>query len=142
MRKQSTDAGKKGELSNRMADLEARRGIIEEVDESLGESEVSRLSEFQYYMNDEYVENLKDYNSRRRKMLPTWQVPIPEEAVPNEQNEVEVANQFKENRCTGNLEISLFWEEKIIILIRVMQLYSVFFLYYYEHWPSKTRAYL
>lgn len=92
MRKQSTDAGKKGELSHRMANLEARGGIIAEVDESLGESEVSRLSEFQYYMNDEYVENLKDYNSRRRKMLPTWQVPIPEEAVPNEQNEVEVAN--------------------------------------------------
>jgi hypothetical protein len=67
-----------------MTNLEARRGVIEEVDESLGESEVSRLSEFQYYMNDEYVENLKDYNSRRRKMLPAWQVPIPEEVVPNE----------------------------------------------------------
>ena len=84
MHKQATDSGKKGELSNRMTNLEARRGVIEEVDESLGESEVSRLSEFQYYMNDEYVENLKDYNSRRRKMLPAWQVPIPEEVVPNE----------------------------------------------------------
>ena len=64
--------------------LDRLRDVIEEVDESLGESEVSRLSEFQYYMNDEYVENLKDYNSRRRKMLPAWQVPIPEEVVPNE----------------------------------------------------------
>ena len=47
-----------------------------------------------------------------------------------------------ENRCTGNLEISLFWEEKIVIIIRVLQLYSTFFLYYYENWPSKTRLLL
>ena len=77
-------------------------------------------------------------------MLNEWEVPIPDEddGGLNEKDEIEMANAMKEDKCTGNLEISLFWEEKIIILIRVLQLYSVFFLYYYEYWPSKTRLYL
>lgn len=77
-------------------------------------------------------------------MLKAFQLPIVEnEEDPfNIHKEIEKANTLLENRCTGNLEISLFWEEKIVIIIRVLQLYSTFFLYYYENWPSKTRLLL
>ena len=91
-------------------------------------------------MNGFQINNLAEYNYRRRQMLPHWEIPIPPEGEElNEEEAVEQANTLVENRCTGNLEISLFWEEKIIILVRVLQLYSVFYLYYYEYWPSKTR---
>lgn len=91
-------------------------------------------------MNGYKIENLAQYNYRRRQMLPMWEIPAPpEEEELKEEDEIEKANMLSENRCTGNLEISLFWEEKIVILVRVLQLYSVFFLWYYESWPSKTR---
>jgi hypothetical protein len=61
--------------------------------------------------------------------------------VLNEQQAIIQANALKLTPCTGNLEISLFWEEKILILIRVFQLYATFFVYYYESWPSKTREF-
>lgn len=101
-------------------------------------------SHFRYFMDGEPVLNLKDYNEKRRGYLPEWHVPIPEEDSEddNENEAVEEANRLKANPCTGNLEISLFWEEKILILVRVLQLYSVFFIYYFEYWPSKTRTYL
>lgn len=50
-----------------------------------------------------------------------------------------MANKLNVN-CFGNLEISLFWEEKLAIMIRVAQLYTVLFLFYYEQWPSNTRT--
>ena len=49
-----------------------------------------------------------------------------------------MANKLELN-CFGNLEISLFWEEKLIIIVRALQLYSVLFFFYFESWPSKTR---
>ena len=52
-----------------------------------------------------------------------------------------MANKLKLN-CFGNLEISLFWEEKILLMIRIAQLYTVIFFFYYEQWPSNTRFYL
>lgn len=52
-----------------------------------------------------------------------------------------MANKLSLN-CFGNLEISLFWEEKLAILVRTAQLYSVLFFFYYEQWPSNTRKYL
>jgi hypothetical protein len=92
-------------------------------------------------MHGDAVLNLKDYNDKRRGYLNEWHVPIEEdEDDKDDENEaVEEANRLKANPCTGNLEISLFWEEKILIIVRVLQLYSVFFIYYFEHWPSKTR---
>ena len=92
-------------------------------------------------MHGDVVLNLKDYNEKRRGYLHEWHVPIEEDENDNDdENEaVEEANRLKANPCTGNLEISLFWEEKILIIVRVLQLYSVFFIYYFEHWPSKTR---
>ena len=92
-------------------------------------------------MHGDAVLNLKDYNEKRCAYLHEWHVPIEEDEDDNDdENEaVEEANRLKANPCTGNLEISLFWEEKILIIVRVLQLYSVFFIYYFEHWPSKTR---
>ena len=52
-----------------------------------------------------------------------------------------MANKLNLN-CFGNLEISLFWEEKLCIIVRTLQLYSVLFFFYFESWPSNTRKYL
>ena len=52
-----------------------------------------------------------------------------------------MANKLNLN-CFGNLEISLFWEEKLVIIVRTLQLYSVLFIFYFEQWPSNTRKYL
>jgi len=51
------------------------------------------------------------------------------------------ANRLRLN-CLGNLEVSLFWEEKFAVLIRIAQLYTTLFVFYYEQWPSNTRKYL
>lgn len=53
---------------------------------------------------------------------------------------IDVAISLEEN-CCKNLRISLFWEEKIILLIKVLQLYSFLFLIAFEYWPSTTRKY-
>lgn len=47
---------------------------------------------------------------------------------------------IEENCCTGNVNVSLFWEEKFMIIIRVIQLYTFFFLCYYEFWPQSARS--
>ena len=57
------------------------------------------------------------------------------------EEEVSKATTLAESSCTHNLEISLFWEEKILLLIRVMQLYACFFLFYYEYYPSYARKF-
>ena len=44
-----------------------------------------------------------------------------------------------EVNCMGNLEISLYWEEKIVLFFRILQLYGFLFLVYYEQWPTRTR---
>ena len=49
---------------------------------------------------------------------------------------------MKTHFLTGNLTISLFWEDIFQIMVRVMQLYSFFFMVYYEFWPSVVRMYL
>ena len=54
---------------------------------------------------------------------------------------VQQAMKLKTN-CFGNLEISLFWEEKLAILLRTAQLYTVLLFFYYEQWPSNTRKYM
>ena len=59
----------------------------------------------------------------------------------NFDQQVLMANKLNLN-CFGNLEISLFWEEKFVVLIRILQLYSCLFFFYYEQWPSNARKYL
>ena len=54
-----------------------------------------------------------------------------------EKIEVDIENpdahlyQVQENRM-GNLDISLFWEEKIILMIRYLQFYGYYLLIFYE----------
>ena len=38
--------------------------------------------------------------------------------------------------------VSLFWMEKVVMLIRVYQLYALFFLFYYEFFPESARKHL
>ena len=46
-----------------------------------------------------------------------------------------------ETHClTGNVNISLFWEEKWYIVMRVLQLYGFLFFTYYEYWPTLSRT--
>lgn len=42
---------------------------------------------------------------------------------------------FKVN-CFGNFGISLFWEEKIILFIRYVQLLSLVYIAFIEYWPE------
>lgn len=44
------------------------------------------------------------------------------------------------NWLTGNLSISLFWEDIFHLLIRINQLYAMLFLAYYESWPTRYRS--
>ena len=37
--------------------------------------------------------------------------------------------------CQGNLEISLFWEEKIIIIIKFAQIYGYLLQQFFEKYP-------
>lgn len=37
----------------------------------------------------------------------------------------------------GNLEVSLFWEEKIILMIKFLQMYGFVLSVYYETYPFK-----
>lgn len=57
------------------------------------------------------------------------------------EEEVSKATTLQESACTKNLEISLFWEEKALLLIRVLQLFACFFLFYYEYYPSYARKF-
>ena len=41
-----------------------------------------------------------------------------------------------ENRF-GNVWVSLFWEEKIILMLRYCQFYGFLLLCFYETWPDK-----
>ena len=48
----------------------------------------------------------------------------------------------KKVNCFGNFGVSLFWEEKIILLIRFLQLYSMVYIAFYEYWPYNYYTYL
>lgn len=65
--------------------------------------------------------NLKAYNRDRKQRLNEFDfttVPVEEEEDDDFDKQVMSANKLKLN-CFGNLEISLFWEEKFALLIRV-----------------------
>ena len=64
-----------------------------------------------------------------------------EEEDESEDAAIRNANKLTENACNRDLVISLFWEEKIVLIVRVLQLYSLLFFLYYEYWPSVTRTY-
>jgi hypothetical protein len=39
--------------------------------------------------------------------------------------------------CIGNIEISMMWDEKIVMMIRYLQFYGFFLLLFYETWPER-----
>lgn len=65
---------------------------------------------------------MREYNNNRKQLLNTFVIPFKDKGEEefNIINEIEKANTLLENKCTGNLEISLFWEEKIVIIVRVL----------------------
>ena len=88
--------------------------------------------------------NLLAYNKDRKRKLNEFDFTMDrgdDEEDDDFDKQVMMANKLNLN-CFGNLEISLFWEEKLAILVRTAQLYSVLFFFYYEQWPSNTRKYL
>ena len=131
---------KKGKLLGDISDSRPSAIIESEVNhEKSSGIDDSQVEDFKYFINGQQINNLAEYNKKRREMLPLWEVPIPdEEQELNVEDEIEKANTVRVN-CFKNIEISLFWEEKIVIIIRVLQLYALFYIYYFESWPSKTR---
>jgi hypothetical protein len=58
------------------------------------------------------------------------------------QKEIMEANKLHERCCNKDLVISLYWEEKVVTIIKILQLYGLIFFFYYEMWPGNTRMYL
>jgi hypothetical protein len=89
--------------------------------------------------------NLLNYNSERKGKLNEfdYSMDITKDEDDFDLNEaVTLATQIKTNRCNGDLVISLFWEEKFVIIVRYLQLYGLIFFFYYENWPANTRLWL
>lgn len=42
---------------------------------------------------------------------------------------------YKKWNCFGNFNVSLFWEEKLMILIRTLQLFGLLYVAFIEQWP-------
>lgn len=86
--------------------------------------------------------NLRRYNKRRHELL--IRIPEPPKAFDEKeialQQRITDAMRIDTNCFTGNINVSLFWEEKYLIIMRVIQLYSFFFLTYYEFWPASARS--
>ena len=88
--------------------------------------------------------NLLAYNKDRKNRLNEFDFTIQRSETEEDddfEQQVMMANKLNLN-CFGNLEISLFWEEKLVIIVRTLQLYSVLFFFYFESWPSNTRKYM
>ena len=64
-----------------------------------------------------------------------------DESLENEAIEVDVENpslvlhDMAENYF-GNLEVSLMWEEKVVLLIRFLQFYAFLLLLFFDTWPD------
>ena len=89
--------------------------------------------------------NLLNYNSERKDKLNEFDYTQDEIKLEEETDldkKVADANNLRTHPCTGNLEISLFWEEKIAIIFRFAQLYGIIFFFYYEMWPANTRLWM
>ena len=78
--------------------------------------------------------SLKQYNKDRKARLAKFDLNYQKEEEEEEETmdtKVSMANKLQLN-CFGNLEVSLFWEEKFAVLMRIAQLYTVLFVFYYE----------
>ena len=76
-------------MKKRAADAKKNEaGVIDltdSLDESRAKINMSRLSEFQYYQDGEKINNLAEYNYKRRNMLYEWEIPIPEDTEISQQ---------------------------------------------------------
>ena len=83
--------------------------------------------------------NLRRYNRRRHELLMRVPEPIIPEEKKEEHEKITDAMKMREHWLTGNLSVSLFWEDMFNLIVRINQLYSFIFITYYEFWPSKYR---
>ena len=90
---------------------------------------------------DEVRLDLRAYNKERAEKLNEFDFSLHEQLETELETEVSEALQLEEHCWTKNLTISLFWEEKIFLLVRAIQMYSLFFIVFYEFWPSYARIY-
>jgi len=65
--------------------------------------------------------------------------PVKKEKKEDEQQSITDAMKIKTHWLTGNINVSLFWEDMLNLLFRINQLYSILFITYYEYWPSRYR---
>ena len=66
---------------------------------------------------------MRAYNEEREHKLARFDFSLGdtrEEPTFNLDTEVEEAMKLKESCWTGNLQISLFWEEKVVMIIRTL----------------------
>jgi len=88
--------------------------------------------------------NLLNYNAQRRDKLNDFDFLMDNDDEGenlDEQAEIMEANKLHERSCNKDLVISLYWEEKIVLIIKVLQLYGILFFFYYEKWPGNIRMY-
>lgn len=77
--------------------------------------------------------NLRRYNRRRHELLLKIKPPPAKKIIEKSlQQSIMDAMRVRTHWLTGNINVSLFWEEKIFIVLRSFQLYSFFFFTYYE----------
>lgn len=85
--------------------------------------------------------NLRRYNRRRHELLlKIKNPPVKKVKEKSLQQSITDAMRVRTHWLTGNINVSLFWEEKIFILVRSFQLYAFFFFTYYEYWPTAART--
>lgn len=106
-----------------------------------GEDDESDLSPSPSKVKNKDRYNLLNYNSERKEKL--FEFDYSQEKTKDPEfdldDEIAMATKIKTNKCNGDLEISLFWEEKLVIMIRFFQLYGIIFYFYYELWPASMR---
>jgi hypothetical protein len=81
--------------------------------------------------------NLRRYNRRRHELL----VKLPAPVKSGNEKEIPLSDRINDamridlHCCTGNVNISLFWEDLFFIITRIAQMYAFFFFTFYEYWP-------
>ena len=51
----------------------------------------------------------------------------------------DIAKEIREDR-NGNLDISLYWQEKFLLMWRYVQFYAFFFIVNIEYWPLRIKG--
>lgn len=48
----------------------------------------------------------------------------------------------KKTNCCGNFSVSMFWEEKLLLLVRTTTLLGFVYIAFYEQWPDVKNEYV